>query len=778
VSRQIEVRILGDASSLKRAFGQVDSAAGSLGAKLGGLAKGGLKLLAGAAIAAGAAAGAGLAATLKIGIQSLIEHEKADAQTAAALKSTGGAAKVTAGQIRDHAGALEKLSGVDDVVIQQGQNLLLTFTNIRNEVGKGNDIYTQATEAALDMSVALGTDMSSAAILVGKALNDPIAGLTALKRVGVSFTEAQREQIKAMVESGDAMGAQKLILAELTKEFGGSAEALGETFAGRLDILKAKFEELAEGLVSKVMPYAEKFVGFLSDVIDSESASEALGKIGDGVKGVFDGIRDWVEGVDWGAVKDKIVTKLRDVFGQVGDALGSVDWGKVGTAIVNGVGAVIAAIPWRDVLSKTGEIGGKIVGWLYDTLENANWGKVGEVIVEMLKGAVEGSWSLIEAIFDPFRSLGEMIGEAIRAPLAEGLAWMTDALADFVGAVAATFEALTPLDKVQIGSPFKDAAGAIRGAEEAMREFAKGMRDTRTPMEKLKDQLEETAKAGTLTGEGLTEAQEAAAEFAMKGVPGLTRALATSGDSFTEAEAASVLFAAAVGRIPTEAETKVLLEDADALAAAHRIMESVGKIPRTTETKANIYADAAQKEADTLREKILRVPETAKTTVTTPGAVDAKGKLDDVTAAAGGIPGSRRTSISTPGAGTAEDALSRVRAAVLNIPSYHSITVQTIFTQAGSTPHYAAGGVSPGGMALVGEQGPELVSLPRGARVYSNSDSRRIAARNGGGGLAGMTVNVHVAGSVMTERDLVRAVYDGIHAHVGAGNPSLWGARA
>lgn len=776
MSRQIEVRILGDASSLKRAFGQVDSAAGSLGSKLGGLAKGGLKLLAGAAIAAGAAAGAGLAATLKIGIQSLIEHEKADAQTAAALKSTGGAAKVTAGQIREHAGALEKLSGVDDVVIQGAQNLLLTFTNIRNEVGKGNDIFTQATEAALDMSVALGTDMSSASILVGKALNDPIAGLTALKRVGVSFTEAQREQIKAMVESGDAMGAQKLILAELTKEFGGSAEALGETFAGRLDILKAQFEELAEGLASKVMPYAEKFVGFLSDVIDSESASEALGKIGDGVKGVFDGIRDWVEGVDWGAVKDKLVTKLRDVLGKVGDALGSVDWGKVGTAVVNGVGAVIAAIPWRDVLSKTGEIGGKIVGWLYDTLKNANWGKVGEVIVEMLKGALEGSWHLIKAVFRPFYELGEMIGEEMGKGFAKASAYILDQIAGLISAIGDAFEFMSGVPVV--GDTFKGWADGIDGAAKSLNDLADEARDTRTPMEKLKDQLEATAKAGTLTGEGLTEAQEAAAEFAMKGVPGLTRALATSGDSFTEAEAASVLFAAAVGRIPTEAETKVLLEDADALAAAHRIMESVGKIPRTTETKANMYADAAQKEADTLREKILRIPETAKTTVTTPGAVDAEGKLDDVTAAANAIPGSRRTSISTPGAGTAEDALSRVRAAVLNIPGYKSITVQTIFTQAGSTPHYAAGGVSPGGMALVGEQGPELVSLPRGARVYSNSDSRRIAARNGGGGLAGMTVNVHVAGSVMTERDLVRAVYDGIHAHVGAGNPSLWGARA
>lgn len=52
---------------------------------------------------------------------------------------------------------------------------------------------------------------------------------------------------------------------------------------------------------------------------------------------------------------------------------------------------------------------------------------------------------------------------------------------------------------------------------------------------------------------------------------------------------------------------------------------------------------------------------------------------------------------------------------------------------------FANGGVSMGGMALVGERGPELVRLPKGARVHSNAESRRM-----GGG----TINVHVNGRV------------------------------
>ena len=49
-----------------------------------------------------------------------------------------------------------KKTGVDDEAIPSGENLLLTFTNIRNEAGKGNDVFDQATTATLDLSVALG----------------------------------------------------------------------------------------------------------------------------------------------------------------------------------------------------------------------------------------------------------------------------------------------------------------------------------------------------------------------------------------------------------------------------------------------------------------------------------------------------------------------------------------------------------------------------------------------------------------------------------------------
>jgi len=207
-----------------------------------------------AAIVGGAAALGGLVATLKIGIDEFMGAQKVMAQTGAVLKSTGGAAKVTSKQITTMSESLMKLSGIDDEAIQSGQNLLLTFTKIRNETGAGNKIFDQATLAMTNLSVAMGKDMSSSAILVGKALNDPIKGVGALSKAGVQFTASQKDTIKSLVESGDVMGAQKMILKELETQFGGSAKAAGQTLPGQLNILKETFRNTAADLVATFIP--------------------------------------------------------------------------------------------------------------------------------------------------------------------------------------------------------------------------------------------------------------------------------------------------------------------------------------------------------------------------------------------------------------------------------------------------------------------------------------------------------------------------------------------
>ncbi len=211
----------------------------------------------------GAFAGIAVAGFLKDSVAEARESAKVGALTAQVIKSTGGAAKVTAGQVGQLATAISNKTGIDDEAIQSASNLLLTFTNVRNEVGKGNDIFNQATATAADMAATLGGDASSQAIALGKALNDPVKGVTALSRVGVSFTEQQKTQIKTLVAHNDTLGAQKIILGELSKEFGGSAAA--QATAG--DKAKVAFGNLKESIGSALLPILERLATFASGTL-------------------------------------------------------------------------------------------------------------------------------------------------------------------------------------------------------------------------------------------------------------------------------------------------------------------------------------------------------------------------------------------------------------------------------------------------------------------------------------------------------------------------------
>ena len=244
---RLEVEIVGDARQLRRALRDVEKDSKSFGKSLRGMGRT-------AALTAGAAGVGGLVLGLKAGIKEFKQAQQVTAQTNAVLKSTGGVANVSAKEVTGLATALMKKSGVDDEVIQSGENVLLTFTKIRNETGKGNDVFNQATAASLNLSVALGKDLQSSAILVGKALNDPVKGMGALSRAGIQFTKEQKETIKTLVESGKTMDAQKLILKELETQFGGSAEAAGKTMGGQVNLLKENVNNLLGSLVAGLMP--------------------------------------------------------------------------------------------------------------------------------------------------------------------------------------------------------------------------------------------------------------------------------------------------------------------------------------------------------------------------------------------------------------------------------------------------------------------------------------------------------------------------------------------
>jgi hypothetical protein len=195
--------------------------------------------------AAGAIAAVGGA--LKFAIEGAIEAERIQADLNATLASTKGVAGLTADEINNMATGLANMTGIEDDAIVKGQAMLLTFTNI------GRDVFPAATEAMLNMTAKFGS-MDAASVQLGKALNDPIAGVTALRKVGVQLTDAQEAQIKKFVELGDVASAQKVILGELQTEFGGLAKAMGDTTEGKFNKLKNSIGNLAETIGGILLP--------------------------------------------------------------------------------------------------------------------------------------------------------------------------------------------------------------------------------------------------------------------------------------------------------------------------------------------------------------------------------------------------------------------------------------------------------------------------------------------------------------------------------------------
>lgn len=269
--RRLEVLITGNAKDAQKAFGDLEKSAAKSGKKtessLSKMQKGLVGLgLAGAAIGS---------------FKAFEESEKVARQTEAVIKSTGGEAQVTADHIGDLASEMSKLGGVDDEMVQSGANMLLTFTKVRNEVGKGNDIFDQATLAANNYAAATGTDVVAANKLLGAVLNDPLKGLTKLTKAGVQFTQQQRDQIAAMVASGDTMGAQKVILAEFSKQFGGSLEA-NATASGKAQVAMENMGESVGAILAPAMTTAAQALGGVAEAFSAmpQSAQTAILGIG------------------------------------------------------------------------------------------------------------------------------------------------------------------------------------------------------------------------------------------------------------------------------------------------------------------------------------------------------------------------------------------------------------------------------------------------------------------------------------------------------------------
>ena len=222
------------------------------------------------ALAGPVAIGAVLAGVIKIGKESeraFQIQEAAEKTLEQTIKATGSAAGLTAIELTNLASSLQEVTTYGDEAIIGAESLLLTFKDI------GEDVFPRALESILDVSQAMGTGLKESSVQLGKALNDPVGGISALTRVGIQFTDAQKDLIKSFVESGETAKAQSVILDELESQFGGVARAAAQTSEGGVKQLNNSYGDLQETIGGVISGALTPYRANLKKEIDSVNAT-------------------------------------------------------------------------------------------------------------------------------------------------------------------------------------------------------------------------------------------------------------------------------------------------------------------------------------------------------------------------------------------------------------------------------------------------------------------------------------------------------------------------
>jgi hypothetical protein len=266
------------------------TAAGGIGTAVGNLAKMGV-------------IGVGILGTqVAAGIRSLERLEEVVVATNEVIRSTSGVAGQSAEDIRNLAEKYEGLNAtIDDKVIQSAENLLLTFTNIRGQA------FEPALEAALNMNQALGggeEGLQGNLIKVARALNDPIAGLSALGRAGVQFSDEQKDRIQQAVEENRLYDAQQIILDQLATKFGGQFAQAGTTATAKFAKFRDTIEDAQMTLATAFLPVLVKVADKLGEFLAKPETQTMIAELGEGLADAFDQVVELAGRVPWSSVID------------------------------------------------------------------------------------------------------------------------------------------------------------------------------------------------------------------------------------------------------------------------------------------------------------------------------------------------------------------------------------------------------------------------------------------------------------------------------------------
>jgi hypothetical protein len=257
-SRALTLKLLADITDFTKGIDQSQKQVTTMGDKISKFGK-----------AAGVALLAAGAAAVAFGAKALLAGEAASTSNARiqqineSMGLFGDSTDAVTASLVNYANEVARSTGIDQNAIKATQAKLLTFKEIAITADEVNGNFQRATKAAIDLGAAGFGTAEENAVALGKALNDPIKGIGALTRNGITFTASEKERIKVLVESNQVGEAQIMILAAIEAQVGGTAEAT----ANATDRIKVGFSQVTETIGMALLPAFEKVTAFLLEQV-------------------------------------------------------------------------------------------------------------------------------------------------------------------------------------------------------------------------------------------------------------------------------------------------------------------------------------------------------------------------------------------------------------------------------------------------------------------------------------------------------------------------------
>lgn len=759
-TKYLSIVFTGEDRGATKAFRSVDDAAENTGSKLAQLGS----KISPAVAAASAAVVAGVGFAMKSAFDAATESALVARETERVIQTTGASAWTTADQISELATSVSNLTGKDDELVQSSANLLLTFAKVRNEIGEGNDIFDQAVGLSLDLSVALGTDASSASIQLGKALNDPVKGITALSRAGVSFTAEQKEQIKTLVATGDVLGAQKVILGELKNQFGGAAEAAKTP----IEALQTKLGNLQESIGTALMPT----IGAIADAVGV--AVDAFSALPDPVKNAVL-IVGGVGTAALGAIP--LVAKIADTFGDVvGPAM------KIFRGVVDNVAIGIGEMATKFGASQ--DMGAKLASGLSGAVTPALLGvtaaaTIGFAIWSIYSNAQAESESRVKSFTEALTGNSEAVRQNVAATLTKQLQdnGAADAMVKYGANVElVTSNLITNGDEIEAVNDAYSAHNIQLGStDDALRKLAEGGNATAAEFVKMNETQNMSVDAGIKLAFALdktSDEYDKGAENA-KVYTSVTDAMATAAGNATSSTLAQIESLKTLAdelRAQTDPWFAAYKSQQAVTDAQTKLNEATRKYgPDSKEAKDAALANAEAAiglKGDLIELKQANLDGAGAPELAAQMADLKRFGFDPTSEAARGV----GYDILTVGA--AADSVdgkqvnvgvnldmrqAQARLEYLNSvkdPATGFISLGDVYA---ASNMYAKGGMVADGPFIVGEQGPELgYKIGSSVRIFSNPDTKQMLSS--GGSMSGGPVNVYVTNAQASPYEIGKEV--------------------